>query len=187
MITIVQSFNNNLLCNSLWNKRETKDNLRTFFPFINIRETFEDLLCRMIPPPSVTKQLSLIPSNRTETWTLCSLMRGTGLQDFAQGYKKEEHSGLTRKAKKQLFILGMTEKGTLLYYYISISMIVLILLKHNKYIICDELMRCTFDKFSFCYFSQWAWLAVSDTVWWKCDSSKLCNISFDCLYANWDL
>lgn len=50
-------------------------------------------------------------------------MRGTGLQDFAQGYKKEERSGSTRKAKKQLFILGMTEKGTwqhtvvLLYIY----------------------------------------------------------------------
>lgn len=39
-------------------------------------------------------------------------MRGIGLQDFAQGYKKEERSGSTRKAKKQLFILGMTEKGT---------------------------------------------------------------------------
>lgn len=36
-----------ILWNSLGNKRETKDNFRTFFPFIIIRETFKDLLCRM--------------------------------------------------------------------------------------------------------------------------------------------
>lgn len=98
---------------------------------------------------------------------------------------------------KNSFLVVVWQKrahgNTLLYYYISISMIVLILFKHNKYIssfretlvLCDELKRCTFNKFS-CYFSQWAWLVVSDTVWWKCDSSKLCNIYFDCLYANWD-
>lgn len=72
MITIVQSFNNNLLCNSVGNKRETNDNFRTFFQFIIIKETFEDLLCKM--------KLCLITIIKQGMWlssSKCSSQRDT--------------------------------------------------------------------------------------------------------------